>query len=134
MSGNENAMIQKEREILFYALIERLRHRGYSDLRVSRLERFEGKRPNVIFWEGTDRGFIPDASAVKDSVAYIFQIETQETLQSEDARLRMSIFSAYARHYHRHFSLVVSEDAAEEARRILISQGIDERFVHVVSA
>jgi hypothetical protein len=134
MSENNTDMIQTERETLLHALIERLRHRGYDDLRVSRLEEFEGKRPAIIFWEDTDIRFMPDASAVKGMVPFIFQVETHETLQSDDAQQRIALFSAYARHYQRHYCLVVPAEDMKKAKVMVLNQGIDERFVHVVSA
>ncbi len=128
-----NESVRAQRESLLTILIERLLHRGYQDLRVCGQERYEGLRPDFIFWDETDIGFMPDASAVKGGIPYIFQVETKESLRGEEAQRRIALFSAYARHYRRQFVIVTPEEAEDEAREILMRSGGDERFVRVVA-
>lgn len=121
------------RETLLRALLDRLHRRGYEDIRASWLEEFEGNRPPMIFWEGTDRGERPDAFARKDGSDTLFQIETAETISGEAASRRAALFCAWALHYRRHFCLVAPAAAREEGRALLKRAGADERFVHLVA-
>ncbi len=121
------------REALLLALIERLERRGYADMKVSALEGYEGRRPAIIFWEDTDIGFVPDVSAARDGLRFIFQVETAQSLQGEDARQRIALFCAYAAYYRSPYCLVVPEEARDEAGLAVRLAGGDERFVHVAS-
>jgi hypothetical protein len=124
-------IIQTERETLVRSLVDRLQRRGYEDLRVSRLDEFEGRRPSIIFWEGTDDGFMPDASAVKDGATYIFQVETADSIRGNLAAERLDLFCAYAGHYRRHFCLIVPEKSERETKKALMDCRLDENFVHL---
>lgn len=122
------------REALLRILIDRLKRRGFVDIRASVLEEYQENRPPVIFWENSDQAFTPEATARKNDIDFLFAVETADSLRTQEAAERIALFAAYAGTYHRHFCLVVPEPALPEALALVRESGMDERYVHVAGA
>ncbi len=102
-------------------LVSHLRSNGFRFIK-AHLKGYD--QPGSISWKKAKSYHIPDAEAWKGDVAYIFEIETADSLGGEHARSQRRLFSAYASERKKKFVLVVSESAKIKAERILENEGM----------
>ncbi len=102
-------------KMLLY-LIERLEDENYIDIKapVPNLE-----KPYGIAWNSTIPLYAPDATAEKNDSFYLFQIITKDTISNTDMHQKMRAFSEFALNSNSNFVIVIPENLADEARRIL---------------
>ncbi len=81
--------------------------------------------PDAIWWTNkSDEKFIPDATATKNGVPFIFEIETADSIGIEHSDAQWEIFAASASKNNGHFCLYVEKGAEDAAKQRVLELGI----------
>ena len=107
---------QELHDRMVHGLLEHLEHNGFADIEADVVDY---DAPSKICWEDTTEGHIPDATAVKDGVAYIFEVETADSIAITDTARQWRLFDEYARRCGKAFVVAVPLGCAGEAREQL---------------
>ncbi len=85
----------------------------------------EYDQPNAIWWTNKpDEKFIPDATATKNDVPFIFEVETADSIGIDHSDAQWKVFAASASKNSGHFCLYVEEGAEDAAKRRVQELGI----------
>jgi len=80
--------------------------------------------PELIYWQNTGNGHIPDVVAQKNRMTYLFEVETVSTLTSEHSKSQRLLFTANAKEHGKFFVLVVQASAKTDAELLLQQEGL----------
>lgn len=103
---------QARHDKIIFDLTSYLTIRNFTQIRAD-LEGYS--QPEQIMSDESGDGYTPDLSALLDDVLHIFEVETESTINSEQAKHRWKLFSAYAVVNELQFVLVVPAEAENEA-------------------
>lgn len=77
--------------------------------------------PSKITWESTGKGHIPDISAISNSSIFIFEVETDDSIDDEHTKDQWKLFSAHAKNIKGEFWVVVPKSSTLKAEKRLDS-------------
>lgn len=95
---------QQDHDSMVVAAVEHLIKEGYTEIKAD----IEGYgTPGKITWKKTGEGHIPDISSKLDSLSYIFEVETDDSVGDSHTEDQWKLFSAHAEQYSKHFIVIV---------------------------
>jgi len=71
-------------------------------------------RPELIYWESTKKGHIPDVTSTTDT-KYIFEVETDDSIDDSHTEDQWKLFSANAKQRSKKFIAVVPKGSEQQA-------------------
>ena len=123
-------VVRDEHEMLLISLVSQLHDQGYSYIR-TKLKGYE--KPDEIFWAIAERGYSPDAVALKDSAEYMFAVETSESINDSGIEDKWKLFSTYSRQQAKKFVVVVPGESEKKAQELVSEMGIKVEGVWIVA-
>jgi len=80
-------------------------------------------QPDLIFWESSRQGHIPDVTA-KNGNLYVFEVETADSINDNHTQDQWTLFSAFAKQHGATFWVVVPNGYESTAKSRLTQLGI----------
>ena len=71
-------------------------------------------RPELIYWESTKKGHIPDVTSASDT-QYIFEVETDDSINDSHTEDQWKLFSANAQQKSKKLIVVVPKGSEQQA-------------------
>ncbi len=109
-----SAASQNIHDAMIARLATDLKQREYQNLRADHVEEYREARPERIYCQAADAWLMPDLTADKAGERVIFEVETEDSIDSPVTAREVSTFAAYAAENGCYFYLVVP--SAEESR------------------
>lgn len=84
-------------------------------------------QPELLYWESTGKGHIPDLSGIdgkNGNQLNIFEIETADSIFDQHTEGQWNLFAANARHYGKRFRVVVPKGSETWAKSRITQLGI----------
>lgn len=97
---------QERHDHMVERIAEGLRQEGFPEVRAAGLEGFDPPDPV--------EGHVPDVSATNHH-RYIYEVETEESLELEETRLQWKAFGHFARYNDTRFVIVVPQGVGTQA-------------------
>jgi len=119
-----------EEEILHRALARVLEEEGYGNICSTALPDYEN--PDPIYWAQTEKEIVPDLEAVKEGVKFLFDIETEKTIDRSETEGPLKLLSAYAGQNGHRLCLVVPTDRELAAETLLKKLHIENAMIFTV--
>jgi hypothetical protein len=82
-------------------------------------------RPSTIKWKNAKTGHIPDVTSKKDGQAYIFEVETFDSINDQHTEDQWKLFAASARANSKRFILVIPNGSDKKANQRTKELGIE---------
>ena len=109
---------------LMEALALYLASDGYTDIKVDMFHP-TWTWPDPIPRDGREgEGHIPDATATKDGAGYLIEVETGNSLDSDDTRNKWELVAADAKQHKKVFAVAVPKASEQKAQRRLQELGL----------
>lgn len=86
-------------------------------------------QPVRVIWRATSEGHIPDISAAKGGVPYLFEIETPDTINTEHTASQLKLFDAHMANNNGQAWVVVPVIAEKEAKSLIGTLGLKKTGV-----
>ena len=112
---------QAEHDRMVQLVASNVEEQGHSNIK-SDLHRFN--TPELIYWENTKKGQIPDVTST-DIRSYIFEVETDDSIDDSHTEEQWRLFSAYAQQNSKTFIVVVPKGLEQQARQRAKDLGIN---------
>ena len=119
---------QEEHDSMVKAVAKYLKENGHSNIKADLLGY---DKPDLIYWESTKKGHIPDVTSTKNQ-EYIFEVETDDSIDDSHTEDQWKLFSAYAEQYSKKFIVVVPKELEQQARQRAKQLGIKVDDVWIV--
>ncbi len=110
MSESYNEMVR--------TIVGDLQERGFRAI-AAHLEGEEFPEPDRYFQISTQHWYTPDVQARSGDQLFIYEIETEESLESEETREKIEVLNNAAVKANGRFFLVVPEELRDSAQRLL---------------
>lgn len=107
---------QVKHQRIIKRLAKHLRSKGYLQVRAD-IPNMDS--PTEINWKGDERKYVPDLSAVNRGKRYLFEVETDDSINDKHTRMQWRVFAAYAYQKNASFIVVVPGGSAEKAGKRL---------------
>lgn len=119
---------QAEHDTMIEFLADGLYGRGLNDVRAD----IPGyKRPDIITWPGTDKGHLPDATALEGTKLNIYEVETVDSVNDLHTEEEWRLFAEYALKDNGAFFVVVPPMEMQNAKKRLKELNIEATVVPI---
>lgn len=88
--------------------------------------------PDLLYWSNSKNGHIPDITSKKDT-SYIFEVETDDSINDTHTKDQWQLFSANAKQYSKKFIVVVPKGSKQKANKRANQLGISLYDIWTVS-
>ncbi|MEW6327866.1 MAG: hypothetical protein AB1487_09805 [Thermodesulfobacteriota bacterium] len=88
-------------------------------------------QPDLIYWESTGEGHIPDVTASWNGTSAIFEAETGDSIFDQHTEDQWRLFAANAAQYGKTFMVVVPKGSEASAKSRLAQLGIQAEIWNV---
>ena len=119
---------QTEHDEMLEQVVELLQQRGYRNI-MADLTGFT--KPEKVVWESTGEGDFPDASAVKDNMFRIFEVETIDSINDEHTAEQWTLLASFADANEIMFYVVFPKGALDKVKSRLMELNIKARLWEV---
>ena len=121
----ERFLTQAQHDRMVAALANDIASRGFTDVRAD----LQGwTRPEIITWQQTGKGHIPDVTGVTGGALAIFEVETADSIADQHTADQWSLFAAYAAQYGAEFWVVTPFGSAAAAQQRLKELGLTAKI------
>jgi hypothetical protein len=88
--------------------------------------------PERIIWCSTNEGHIPDISATKGGVPYLFEVETPDTINTEHTASQLKLFDAHMANNNGQAWMIVPSIAEKQAKNLIGALGLKKTGVWAI--
>lgn len=106
---------QRYHDEMIRNLVRNLGEKGFTDIRASHIEEYEGSRPEKISMKGIPQEYVPDIFAVKDGICYLFEVETPDSIGGTNAAEEFMVLAAQAMEEDNYLYVVVPDECRAAA-------------------
>lgn len=118
-----DAISQKIHDAMISRLAGDLKQRGYGNLRADHIRGYIDARPERVYCQVAETWLCPDLTAEKDGRQVIFEVETEDSIDSPVTKREISTFAAHAAENDCLFYLVVPDNEENRAQALLQGLG-----------
>jgi len=120
---------ESEHNKMIRALVGHLEQEKFIDIKADHIG---GDQPDQINWKGGG-GHIPDVKAKKGGVTYLFEVETDDSINDDHTADQLRLFSKAAESWDNHaFNVLVPKDSKEELEAVLTELDITNAGVWTI--
>ena len=109
---------QSEHDQMVRDVYSHLLLNGYRDVKAD-LKGLD--KPDLLYWESTGKGHIPDVAGEKNGKHNLFEIETENSIFDQHTEDQWKLFAANASQHGKTFRVVVPK-VSETSARLRLSQ------------
>ena len=84
-------------------------------------------RPDLIYWNSTGKGHIPDVTSSWNGTSAILEVETHDSIFDQHTEDQWSLFAAYTQQHGKVFVVVVPKGSEDSAWSRLAQLGIEAK-------
>lgn len=106
-------------------LVEDLEQKGYTDIRADHIDGYEERRPEKVYSDAAEVFLTPDVTASRGDRCFLFEVETEDSLQVPMTREEIRTFAVNAAEHGCLLYLVVSSERQDAAHELL--EGLEEK-------
>lgn len=119
---------QTSHDTMVRSVANHLKGEGHSNIKAD-LPEYD--KPELIYWENTQRGHIPDITSTKNQ-KYLVEVETDDSINDSHTEDQWKLFSANAKEHSKMFIVVVPKASEAQARQRARELGISVDAVWTV--
>lgn len=113
-------------DLIVNSVVGYLRQQGFSSVKAN-TSGFSA--PNVVKWDDTDTGVLPDITCEHNGALFVFEIETADALEEERVEDRWKLLSVHARRFNGKFYLVIPEQKADDVQDVVKSLDVQTELL-----
>jgi hypothetical protein len=121
---------QAEHVSMVKSIANYLSSKGFSAIKADLPDQ---SQPDLIYWEKTKKGHVPDVTATLNNQNYIFEVETDDSVNDEHTEDQWTLFAANAKQYSKQFIVVVPKGSETKAHQRLEELKISANDIWTVS-
>ena len=119
---------QSKHEYIIKSFVGVLKSNQYKDIKAD-IDGYD--KPNKLYWEGSEKGYTPDITAIFDKVyhspeRFIFEVETEDSIDDSHTEDKWKLFGTYGNSFRRRFIVIVPKDCKQKA--LVIAEQIDVKL------
>lgn len=114
--GKRTAESQSKHDYMITSLVRYLIEQGYTDIKCSHLGHFDDPE-EMVGRNGTR--YSSDVIAWKDGKQYVFEVETNETIDLDYTKEQFEAFYDYAKGHEAEFSVLVPKKCETAVKHVL---------------